>query len=44
MGDTVAKKESVLTKKDLRKSWMIWLRYCCCSNNWERMQNLIYTV
>ncbi len=44
MGADNMDKQSVLTDRDLKKSWMIWLRYCCCSNNWERMQNLIYTV
>ena len=38
------KENSLLTKKDLRKSWLTWLCFSTCSNNWERMQNLIYTI
>ncbi len=33
-----------LSKKDLRKTWFTWITYCCCSNNWERMQNLNFAI
>ncbi len=38
------KNESVITKKDLFKNMITWLSICCCSNNWERMQNLDYAL
>lgn len=41
----MAKKNgSVITKKDLFKNMITWLSICCCSNNWERMQNLDYAL
>ena len=38
------KEDSIITKKDLRKNMLTWLSICCCSNNWERMQNLDYAL
>lgn len=38
------KEDSIITKKDLRKKMLTWLSICCCSNNWERMQNLDYAL
>lgn len=43
MSDTI-KENSVITKKDLRRNMLTWLCFCCCSNNWERMQNLDYAL
>lgn len=43
MSDTI-KENSVITKKDLRHNMLTWLCFCCCSNNWERMQNLDYAL
>lgn len=36
--------EKQLTKTDLRKSWLTWISFCCCSNNWERMQNIDWAL
>lgn len=36
--------EKKLENKDLRKSWLTWISFSTCSNNWERMQNIIYTI
>ena len=33
-----------LSNADLRKSWLIWLNFCCLSNNWERMQNIDWAL
>lgn len=35
---------TVITKRDLFRNMMTWLSICCCSNNWERMQNLDYAL
>ncbi len=44
MSDQSVKTTSILTKKDLRKTWLTWISFSTCSNNWERMQNLIFTI
>lgn len=36
--------EKKLTKSDLKKSWLTWISFCCCSNNWERMQNIDWAL
>jgi PTS system mannose-specific IID component len=33
-----------LTDADLRKSWFTWIMFDCCSNNWERMQNIDWAL
>ena len=33
-----------LSNNDLRRTWFTWMMYCCCSNNWERMQNLDFAL
>jgi mannose/fructose/N-acetylgalactosamine-specific phosphotransferase system component IID len=44
MADKALKEGSILTKKDLLKSWFTWININCLSNNWERMQNVPYTL
>lgn len=44
MADKALKEGSVLTKKDLLKSWFTWININCLSNNWERMQNVPFTL
>lgn len=33
-----------LSNADLRKSWFTWIMFDCCSNNWERMQNIDWAL
>ena len=33
-----------LSNSDLKKSWLTWIMFDCCSNNWERMQNIDWTI
>ena len=44
MANTVKNTDSVITKKDLFKSWFIWINSHILCSNWERMQNVGYTV
>lgn len=36
--------EKKLTNSDLKKSWLTWICFDCCSNNWERMQNIDWAL
>lgn len=36
--------EKKLTTKELRQSWLTWICFDCCSNNWERMQNIDWAL
>lgn len=38
------KENCMVTKRDLGRQMFTWLSICCCSNNWERMQNLDYAL
>ena len=44
MADKTLKENSILTKKDLRTTFLTWLNFCCLSNNWERMQNMTFAL
>jgi mannose/fructose/N-acetylgalactosamine-specific phosphotransferase system component IID len=37
-------KEKLLTKKDIRRSWMYWLGTCELSNSFERLQTLAFAA
>lgn len=42
MSENQVNTEKLLTKKDIRRSWMLWLGTCEMSNSFERLQSLSF--